>query len=516
MVPAERPWFRFWPRGVPRHLEYPAVPVFALLEGDPELPALGCGGRWLTRGELWRASRGFAGLLLDRGIAPGDRVMLLLPNGLEFAICYYGALMAGAIVVPANPLSGPDDVGFLLRDADPRLIVTRQRLAALAGDRETVVVDGNGLLEELAARPAARLPRPDPEAVAAIVYTGGTTGAPRGVMLTHRNLVANAVQNAVWFGWGERDVVIGLLPLCHSWGATTCLNSPLWSRSRVVLLPRFDPDELLFTVEREGATVLYGAASMFGALLAHPGIRRRDLRSLRYVKAGAMPIPPELKRRWERETGVKMVLGYGLTEASPETHDSPPDRVKPGTVGVPLIDTDARVVDPDTGRELGPGEVGELLVRGPQVMRGYWRRPGETAAALRQGWLATGDLAVMDEEGYFRIVDRRKEIIKYKGYTVAPAEVEAVLCEHPGVLECAVVGRPDPQVGEVPIAFVVPRPGASLTPQELMELCAGRLAPYKRVREVRFVERIPKSPVGKVLRRLLRERAGAQDPGKAR
>ena len=342
--------------------------------------------------------------------------------------------------------------------------------------------------------------------VAAIEYTGGTTGLAKGVMLTHHNLTANAIQNAAWFKWSHNDVIIGVLPFYHSWGACTCVNSPLYAGARVIILPRFDPDLLLETIYREKATMLYGAVSMFITLAESAAIAKYDISSLRYVKAGAMPVPPEVRQKWERITGVKMVLGYGLSEASPEVYDSPPERIKPGTVGIPLMDTDAAIVDTECGeRELKQGETGELIVRGPQVMKGYWKRPDDTTT-LRGGWLYTGDLGYIDSEGYFHITDRKKEIIKYKGYTIAPAEVEAVIYEHPAVKECAVIGKPAVMSGEIPKAYVVTRQGYSLTEDELIEFCKTRLSPFKRVREVEFIAEIPKSPVGKILRRVLWDR----------
>jgi len=377
---------------------------------------------------------------------------------------------------------------------------------------------GNGatplseILESCSATPPRLSVKPK-EDVATIVYTGGTTGLPKGVLLTHYNLVANAMQNATWFGWTHEDVIIGLLPFYHSWGSCTCLNSPIYSGARTVILPRFDAEELLMTVEREGATVIYGAASMFTALVNSHIITKYDLSTLRYVKAGAMPIPPEIRERWEQLTGIKMILGYGLSEASPETHNSPPQRVKPGTIGIPVIDTDARIVDEETGEVLLlPGQLGELIIRGPQVMKGYLNHPVETQETLRNGWLYTGDLATMDEEGYFCILDRKKETIKYKGYTIAPAEVEAILYDHPAVKECAVVGKPDTLAGEIPKAYVVLRTGHTADHEELIKFCAVRIAAYKRIREVEFIEEIPKTPVGKILRRVLRDRERAGQP----
>ncbi|MCW4055678.1 MAG: AMP-binding protein, partial [Candidatus Bathyarchaeota archaeon] len=258
-------------------------------------------------------------------------------------------------------------------------------------------------------------------------------------------------------------------------------------------------------VEKKKVTVWYGAATMFTIITSHPGISKYDLSSLRCVKAGAAPIPTATKTRWDSLTGVELILGYGLTEASPETHNSPPNRVKIGSVGIPIIDTDAKIVDIETGtKELPPGEVGELIVKGPQVMKGYMKRPEETERALRNGWLYTGDIARMDEEGYFYIVDRLKDTIKYKGYSVFPAEVENVLYTHPSIKECAVIGKPDPVAGEIPRAYVVLNEGAALTKDELIEYCKERIAPYKRIREVEFVAELPKSIAGKILRRALR------------
>jgi long-chain acyl-CoA synthetase len=275
----------------------------------------------------------------------------------------------------------------------------------------------------------------------------------------------------------------------------------------VVTLPRYDADILLSAIEKEKVTLLHGAASLYTMLINSPAIKKHDISSLRYVKAGAMPIPPEIKEKWEKETGVTMILAYGLSEASPETHTSPPNRVKPGTIGIPIMDTDARIMDEETGEtELPPGEVGELVLRGPQVMKGYLNRPEENIITLRDGWLHTGDLAMMDEEGYFYIVDRKKEIIKYKGYTIAPAEVEAALYEHPAVVECAVVGVPDDLAGELPKAYVVLKEGDNTCEEDLIEFCKEKVSPYKRIRQVEFIDEIPKTQVGKILRRILRDK----------
>jgi len=524
-VPPDRPWFRFWPKGVPKTLDYPEIPLFGLLtraaQKWPEEIAFSFGEQSLNYRELDELTNRFANGLIDLGIETGEKVLLLLTNSLDFVISYYGILKAGATVTTVNPLSRQAELSHQLSDTDATAIVTStdyhplvREVKAGTAVKEVVLTDTiegkdvitlNKLVNNYPVNPPQFQANPK-EDVAAIVYTGGTTGLAKGVLLTHFNLVANAIQNAAWFGWSNQDTIIGLLPFYHSWGACTGLNSPIYSGARVIIVPRFDAEELLTTIERERATVLYGAASMFTSLVNSPAITRRDLSSLRYVKSGAMPIPPEIRQKWEQLTGVSMVLGYGLSESSPEAHNSPLHRIKSGTIGIPAVDTDARIVDEETGRVKMPtGQVGELTIRGPQVMKGYLNQPDDTREALRDGWLYTGDLAMMDEEGYFHVLDRKKETIKYKGYTIAPAEVEAVLYEHPAVRECAVVGKPDTLAGEIPKAYVVART-EQITKEELIDFCAEKISPYKRIREVEFIDEIPKTPVGKILRRILRDR----------
>jgi len=525
----EKPWFRVWPEGVPRTLEYPVMPLFGLLseaaEKWPGSTAFGCGQHSLTYRQMDEATDRLAGGLYDQGVRGGDRVLLLLANSLDFVVSYYGILKAGATAVTLNPLSRQAELRHVLSDTGATCLITCsdhcpvvQQGRAGTSLRTIILTDGGGaegivdlrcMLENDRSSPPRFSVRPE-EDVAVVVYTGGTTGMPKGVMLTHRNLVANAMQNSAWFGWSRDDTIVAVLPFYHSWGGCTGLISPLFSGARVVIVTRFDASGVLATIERERATVMYGAASMFASLLDSPAITDYDLSSLRYVKSGAMPVPEEIRVRWERMTGVSMVLGYGLSEASPETHNSPLGRVKAGTIGIPVIDTEARIVDQESGEsELPAGQTGELIIKGPQVMKGYLNRLDETRETLRNGWLYTGDLGVMDEEGYFRILDRKKETIKYKGYTIAPAEVEAILYEHSAVRECAVVGRPDVVAGEVPRAYVVLKDGCRATAAELIEFCAERISPHKRIREVEFIQEIPKTPVGKLLRRVLRDRARA-------
>lgn len=528
-IAMDRPWFRFWPAGVPKTLDYPEIPLFGLLsraaEQWPESTAFSFGEQSLSYGELDDLTARLAAGLNDLGVSPGDKVLLFLTNSLDFVISYYGILKAGATVTTVNPLSRQAELRHQLSDTGATALITCRDYYPLVEEvkagislKAIILTDtgrGKGvvylkqILESYPSSPPQFAVKPGND-VAAIVYTGGTTGLPKGVLLTHLNLIANAMQNAVWFDWSHQDTIIGLLPFYHSWGGCTCLNSPVYSGARVVIMTRFDAEELLATIERERVTVMYGAASMFTSLVNSLAIGKYDLSSLRYVKSGAMPIPPEIREKWQRSTGVRMVLGYGLSEASPETHNSPLGKVKSGTIGMPVIDTEARIVDEQTGEvELPPGQAGELIIRGPQVMKGYLNRPDDTREALRNGWLYTGDLAMIDGDGYFHVLDRKKETIKYKGYTIAPAEVEAVLYEHPAVGECAVVGKPDALAGEIPKAYVVLKPGHSATAEELVNFCAEKISPYKRIREVEFIDEIPKTPVGKLLRRVLRDRERA-------
>ena len=523
-VDGDRPWHHFWPEGVPHHLDYPEIPLFTLLSDTarkyPQEIAFSCEQEHLTYSALDELTDRLAAGLGKIGVEPGDRIVLCLPNCPDFIVGYYGILKAGGSVSPANPLNRAAELKHQIKDSQAEVIITSEDIYPRIRDirdetgLRTIILTGTGdrevplrqLMEASPTNPPVNHINPRRD-IAAIEYTGGTTGLPKGAMLTHYNLVANAIQNATWLGWSREDIVVGVLPFYHSWGACTCIDSPIYSGARVIIQPRFDTEALLNLIEREKATVLYGAASMFITLTANPLIEKYDISSLKYVKVGAMPIPFDTKEKWERITGVKMILGYGLSEASPETHDSPPGRTKPGTVGIPVTDTDARIVDEETGEiELPPGQIGELVVRGPQVMRGYLNRPEDTKEALRDGWLYTGDLAVMDEEGYFSIVDRKKEIIIYKGYNIAPAEVESAIYQHPSVKECAVVGRPDPAVGEIPKAYVVLKDGCSCGAEEITTFCARLVAPYKKVREVEFIDQIPKTTVGKVLRRVLRDR----------
>ena len=552
---SEKPWFKFYPEGIPKSIPYPEVPLPQLLRDTakkhPDHVALIFEDYKITYRELDELVDRFATALHDLGISKGDVVALFLPNIPQFVITYYGILRVGGIVTAINPLYKEREVEYQLNNAEAKAIVTldilyptvkkvwkktkvksviitslkdylppvKRILGTLLGKIPTAKVErepGVYFLKELLARYPPEPPKVeiDPkEDLAVLQYTGGTTGVPKGAMLTHYNLVANAIGAMYWLRAREaEDVHMGVLPLFHIYGMTTVMNSSIYGAGTVVLIPRFDPEKILSSIEKYKVTVFCGVPTLYAVLITHPKIDEYNLRSIKFCISGAAPLPPEVQKRFMELTGAVLVEGYGLTEASPVTHANPLDptmkTVKVGTIGIPWPDTDAKIVDPETGtKELPPGEVGELVVKGPQVMKGYWKMPEETKATLRDGWLYTGDLATVDEDGYFRIVDRKKDLIKYKGYSVYPRELEDVLYEHPAVKLCAVVGKPDPVAGEIPKAFIVLKPEyeGKVKEEEIIEWVKERVAPYKRIREVEFRRELPLTTVGKVLRRVLRE-----------
>ena len=554
-----RPWLRHYEPGVPHTIAYPGHPIHRLLDQAaakfPDRPATTFFGRDLTYQGLRELADRFAGGLRSLGLQPGDRVSLHLPNCPQFVIAWYGALRAGGVVAPFNPLYVEREVAAQMADCGATIAVTLDLFAgrvqaARAGGRlaHVVVTRINDFfppllraLYPLRARRhgewsairldaathafgdiagAAPLTPPaaqGPEDVAVLLYTGGTTGAPKGAMLTHRNLVANTYQSAAWItNPTEGASTVCVLPFFHSYGMTVIMNGSILLGGRMVLLPRFETEAVLKAIARYRPERFGGVPTLYNALATHPRVARYDLRSIRACISGAAPLPAEVQTRFERTTGVTLLEGYGLTEASPVTHTTPLRGLrKPGSVGVPVPDTDARIVDLETGaRTLPPGEVGELVIRGPQVMAGYWNRPAETAQALRDGWLYTGDVARMDDDGFFYIVDRKKEMLITGGLNVYPRDVEEVLYGHPAVLEAALIGRPDPHWGEVGKAFVVLRPGAQATAEELIAHCRQHLAPFKVPATIEFRDSLPKSLIGKVLRRVLAEEDRARiDPG---
>ena len=476
-------------------------------------------GDTLSYADLVRQMRSLAAGLAERGIGRGDVVALCAPNAPVYAVVFHAVAALGGVVTTVNPAYTADEMGFQLRNAGAKLAVVAEAFTdrareAGAGD---VLVLGDPAFEDLLAAEPPDGPLPDaaePDDLVALPYSSGTTGLPKGVMLSHRNVVANLCQVREVQTLGEDDTVVGALPCFHIDGMTVIMNQALRTGATVVTMPRFDLAAFLDLLERHRVTKAHLVPPIILALAKHPTVEGRDLSSLRWINSGAAPLSAELADACAERLGCKVVQGYGLTETSPVTHAVPVEREenRPGSIGPPIPSTEGKVADLLDGRDLGPGEDGEVWIRGPQVMKGYLGDDEATAATLDDdGWLHTGDIGHADEDGWFFLVDRLKELIKVKGFQVAPAELEALLLEHPAVADAAVVGSPDEESGEVPKAFVVPAGGAELDVEELQAFVAARVATYKQVRRVEVLDEIPKSASGKILRRVLveRERAGA-------
>ena len=460
----------------------------AAARGDRDALVDGPSGRCLSYRALGEQVRGLAAGLAARGIEKGEVVAIYMPNLPEYALVFHGVCTAGAVNTTVNPLYTAGELAYQLRDSGARMLVTvppfldaAREAAEEVGGIELVVVgeaEGATPLGELIA-PGAGPPDTtiDPgKDLAVLPYSSGTTGMPKGVMLTHRNLVANVNQTNALLRVGPEDVLIGVLPFFHIYGMTVIMNLALYAGARVVTMPRFELEQFLDLIETHNVTHIFIVPPIALALAKHPAVEGRDLSSLRVTMSGAAPLGAELADQVSERIGGVVMQGYGLTETSPVTHGNPidPGRVKPGTIGPPVPETECRLVDPESGEDLGIGERGELWIRGPQVMSGYLNNPEATAATIDEdGWLHTGDVAVVDEDGYFQIVDRLKELIKYKGFQVPPAELEALLISHPAVTDAAVIGVPDEEAGELPKAFVVAEEEAS--DEELLEFVAERV-----------------------------------------
>ncbi len=538
-----KPWFRSWPKDVPKNLEYPKVPLHAILEktakDHPEKAAIAYFEREITYRELDSLSNQFAGALNALGVKKDDRVAVFLPNIPQFVIAYYGVLKAGAVLTAISPLHKEREVEHQLDDSEAETVVALDSLYPIVEKvwsktslRNVIITSLEEYASKTTAMPSTVEQNPNvlvfqellteaakpssvrinaEEDLAALQYTGGTTGTAKGAMLTHLNLVSNAIAFAAWIkGTATQETFLTALPLFHIYGMTTSMNVPIRLAAKMVLLPRFASQMALESIQQHRVTVFCGVPTMYSVLLANPELGRFDLTSIRVCISGASPLPPQVQKKFMQITDGFLAEGYGLTEASPVTHCNPVDKtmrtVRLGSIGLPLPDTYARIVDVETGeRSLNSGETGELAVKGPQVMKGYWKRPEENALVLRNGWLLTGDIGKMDQDGYFYITDRKKNLIKYKDYSVYPREVEDVIYEHPSVKLCAVIGKPSPTVGEIPKAFVVLREGAEATELEIMAFVKEKVAPYKAIREVEFRKELPISAAGKVLRRVLQE-----------
>jgi len=542
---SDGPWVKFWPDKLPQQVEYPKVPLYELLKKTakkyPKKTAILYFDREITYKELNLASDKFATALVALGVIKGDKVAIFLPNIPQFVIVYYGAIKIGAVLTAISPLYKERELEYQLNDSEAetiialdllypivrkiwektklkRAIITSQdeylsktpTLASTAAENETSVHFFQDLLTEHEANPhrVTINPRKD---LAILQYTGGTTGTAKGAMLTHRNLVSNAVVFAKWImGEEAEETFLTVLPLFHIYGMTTSMNVPVYLGGKMIMLPRFDPKTVLEGIQKHKVTVFCGVPTMYAMLVSNPELGKYNLKSIRVCISGASPLPPQIQKKFMEVTGGALVEGYGLTEASPVTHCNPPDKtmktVKVGSIGLPLPNTDAKIFDIETGKtELKPGETGELAVKGPQIMEGYWKKPEETANVLQNGWLYTGDIGKMDEDRYFYITDRKKDLIKYKDYSVYPREIEDVLYEHPAVKLCAVIGKPDPIVGQIPKAFVVLKERTNATEAGIIEFVKEKVAPYKAIREVEFRKELPTSSVGKVLRRVLQE-----------
>ncbi len=549
-----KPWLQFYDDGVPEALEFPDVGLSTMLaqtaERYPDHIALIFYGRKMTYRQLDQQTSQFAAALQGLGVQQGNRVLLLLPNTPQFVIGFYGALRAGARLVPTNPQYVERELAHQIEDSGTETVVTLSlfydKVAAVrhqTGVKRVIVtnikeyfppvlrilftllkekkeghrVDISGQaetywLQELLAQHRGTSPQPvpvNPDDAAVLTYTGGTTGVPKGAMLTHRNLVANMIQTASWLGGVSQgtEIIMGALPFFHCYGMTTVLNLAVECGGAMVLIPNpRDLKNVLGSISKHRPTLFPGVPTLYVAINNYPDIKKYDLSSIRSCISGSAPLPLEVQEEFERITGAELVEGYGLTEASPVTHANPlRGKRKAGTIGLPFPNTDAKIVDPNTREAMPQGEIGELAIRGPQVMKGYWNRPEETAAVLQDGWLYTGDIASVDDEGYFRIVDRKKDLIIASGFNVYPREVEEILYENPKVIEAAVVGVPDPYRGETVKAFVVLRAGEQATEEEIIEFCRTRLAPYKCPRSVDIRSSLPKSTIGKILRRVLAE-----------
>jgi long-chain acyl-CoA synthetase len=569
-----RPWFRSYPPDVPHTLEpYPDISVFGMLEASarkyPQTTAIAWFGRKLSYGDLLGETERCSAALAALGVTKGDRVALIMPNCPQYVIAYYAIVRLGAIVVGNNPLYTKREMEHQLKDSGSKVVIVLDLLYSDFAE----VIHGDGLEHVIVARlndympfpkkqlapilkfkknqraqgkpwppvpsgapvrgweswmrgagPVPVAPEIEPvQHTAGFIYTGGTTGVSKGAMLSHRNLVANAMQGATYLNIQEgTEGLLGSLPFFHSFGMLV-MNVAILRAGKLIPVP--NPRDLHLVMEeidKEKPSFVPGVPRFFAGLNESPLVKKFDLRSVKACISGAAPLPTAVAEKFAEIThGAVLVEGYGLTEASPVTHANPLKGVrKPGSIGLPVPDTDCKIVDlEDADRVLGQGERGELCVQGPQVMLGYWNRPEETAIAIRNGWLHTGDVAVMEEDGYFRIVDRLKEMIIVSGFNVYPNEVEDALYRHPKISKVAVIGVPDDKAGEAVKAFVVLKPGETASPEEIVAWArdpANGLTAYRAPKHVEFRESLPETLVGKVLRRMLveeeRQKAAAKSP----
>lgn len=560
----ERPWFKHYDKGVPYHIDYPEITLFNLLEETarkyPESPCTIFKGAVITYKEMDELTDRLAGALADLGVKKGDRVGIFMPNTPQFVISYFGILKAGGVVVATNPLYTPREIEHQVKDAGieimlvmsnfyntikkvqpntpiKKVIVTNIKetlppvlrlLFTIAKEKKggfrVQLQEGDYWLQDLLAKyPPSSRPKIEitPDDVALFQYSGGTTGISKGAIALHRNLVANSLQIHSWMPDVEegKEVVLMAIPLFHVYGMVAGMCFAIRAGASMVMIPNpRDLKDVLDSIQKYKATIYPGVPTMYNAINNHPDViaGKYKLNTIKACISGSAPLMRETKVRFEQLTGGKLVEGYGLSEAPTATHCNPlyATDSPAGSIGLPLPDVDCKIISlDDEVTELPPGEIGELVIKGPQVFKGYHNMPTETENTLRNGWLYTGDIARMDEEGYFYIVDRKKELIKPGGYQVWPREVEEVIISHPKVLEVGVAGVPDPYRGETVKAWIVPKPGETLTEQEILDWCKERLAKYKIPTQIEFRSELPKTTVGKILRRELvrehKEKVGA-------
>ncbi|WP_033541716.1 AMP-binding protein [Planococcus sp. CAU13] len=547
----EKPWLAHYPPEIPHTLEYESKPVQDYLthtfELFPDKTAIHFMGKDISYKELYESSMKFASYLQGLGIKKGDRVAIMLPNSPQAVIGFYGILYAGGVVVMTNPLYTEREVAYQMKNSGAKVILAMDILypriskAMKDTDLENVIITGikeylpfpknmiypfiqkkqygitvkvehrgsNHLFSEIMKIASTDVEKTDfdfDKDLALLQYTGGTTGSPKGVMLSHKNLISNATMCDTWLyktKHGE-ETVLGIIPLFHVYGLTTVLILSVMQGNRMVLLPKFDPEAALKTINKQKPTLFPGAPTLYIGLMNHPDIAKYDLSSITACMSGSAPLPVEVQEKFEKITGGSLVEGYGLTETSPVTHSNLVwgERVK-GSVGLPWPDTDCKVFTPGTTEPVPPGEIGEIAIKGPQVMQGYWNNPEATAATIVNGWLLTGDLGYMDEGGHFFIVDRKKDMIIAGGFNIYPREIEEVLYENEAIQECVVAGIPDPYRGETVKAYIVLKEGKSITEEELDAYCREHLAAFKVPRIYEFRTELPKTAVGKILRRSL-------------
>jgi len=471
-----------------------------------------------TYAELSAAIHSLAGGLAARGVVPGTVVGLMAPNVPEYAVVFHGVAVAGGAVTTINPTYGAEEVRHQLQDAGATMLFTvgmfaETALAAIEGTDVTEVIvmgdpaPGTTAMAELFGAPIEQVAVDPATHTVVLPYSSGTTGLPKGVMLTHRNLVANIEQCRHTLKYGDDEVGLAALPFFHIYGMQVLMNGLLANGVTAVSMPRFDMVEALTAVQELKVTRFFAVPPIILGLANAPIVDEFDTSSVRQIFSGAAPLGAELAAKAGERLGCEVVQGFGMTELSPVSHCTAEGDYRPGTSGVTVSNTESRIVDPDTGEDRGVGERGELWVKGPQVMVGYLNNADATAATIDEdGWLHTGDIAIIDEHGHMTIVDRMKELIKFKGFQVAPAELEALLITHPKVADVAVIGVPDDEAGEVPKAFVAATPGESVTIEELQELVAEHLVSYKQIKHLEVVDAIPKSAAGKILRKELRRR----------